>query len=300
MKSFSLKYSRVLVLASVCLGTVCAWAAPLKVLMIGNSYSICVLKHMPQVAKSCGAELDIASLYIGGCPMARHVQNIENAADLSYMLTWNRCGDDKADWPELAACIKTTTVRNHKTGKEGPAKRANICAALAADRWDIVTVQQASHFSFKAESYHPWGDKLLATVKKLAPQAKIYLQETWSDQPESKRLASWKFTSATMYAALHRCYADFAKENSLPVIPTGTAVEFARGVAPLQCAGGNPHLGPVGEYLQGLVWTAKIFGKDVTSCAYAPAGMEVAVATALKTAAMRAVKGELPASAEAK
>ena len=56
----------------------------------------------------------------------------------------------------------------------------------------------------------------------------------------------------------------------------------------------------MGEYLQGLVWTAKIFGKDVTSCAYAPAGMEVAVATALKTAAMRAVKGELPASAEAK
>ena len=36
----------------------------LKVLMIGNSFSICNLREMPQVAKSMGKKLDLASLYI--------------------------------------------------------------------------------------------------------------------------------------------------------------------------------------------------------------------------------------------
>ena len=52
----------------------------LKVLMIGNSFSICNLKQMPQVAESMGKKLDIASLYIGGCSLERHWRNVEAAA----------------------------------------------------------------------------------------------------------------------------------------------------------------------------------------------------------------------------
>ena len=39
---------------------------PLKVLMIGNSFSICNLRQMPQVAEPVGKRLDVASLWVGG------------------------------------------------------------------------------------------------------------------------------------------------------------------------------------------------------------------------------------------
>ena len=247
----------------------------LKVLMIGNSYSICVLNHMPKVAADCGCPLDLCSLYIGGCPMERHVANIANPTSKPYQVSCSWAFGEKPAFP----------------------KKANIPEMLAAEKWDVVTVQQASHFSFSKDSYHPYGEKLLATIRQYAPQAEVVVQETWSDQPESKRLARWSFTSQTMYAALHECYADFAKLNGLRVIPTGTAVEFARGVMPLQAPKGNPHLGKAGEYLQALVWTARLFGVDVTTCGYAPEDMSADQAAALKAAAMKAVRGELPASA---
>ena len=47
-----------------------------KVLMIGNSFSICCLQHLPQVAADRGVDLDLASLYIGGCSLQRHWENV--------------------------------------------------------------------------------------------------------------------------------------------------------------------------------------------------------------------------------
>ena len=57
---------------------------PLKVLMIGNSFSICNLKQMPQVAKSMGLKLDLASLYIGGCSLERHWNNVVASANAAF------------------------------------------------------------------------------------------------------------------------------------------------------------------------------------------------------------------------
>ena len=57
---------------------------PLKVLMIGNSFSICVLREMPACAASAGETLDLASLYIGGCPLDRHWENVEKAGDPDF------------------------------------------------------------------------------------------------------------------------------------------------------------------------------------------------------------------------
>ena len=48
----------------------------LKVLMIGNSFSICLLQQFPQVAKSMDVQLDLCSMFIGGCSFERHWQNV--------------------------------------------------------------------------------------------------------------------------------------------------------------------------------------------------------------------------------
>lgn len=250
-----------------------------KVLMIGNSFSICLLKHLPQVAADRGVELDLASLYIGGCSLKRHWENVEKDGDEAfkpYLFGRNRFG-------------------SFTQGK------ANVCEALRMEKWDIVTIQQASHESWKPESYHPYGDKLIAKIRELAPQAKIYVQETWSYTPWDKRLAKWGVDQDEMYAKLHAAYGAFAKEKELPVIPFGTAVQEWRRRLPVKYAensfggdvvggGGQDerdhfkrdvsgkwvpncdvfHLGRRGEYFQALVWARTLFGVDLKDLKFKP------------------------------
>ena len=250
-----------------------------KVLMIGNSFSICLLRHLPQVAADRGVELDLASLYIGGCSLKRHWENVERDGEEDfrpYRFGRNRFGEYT----------------------EGT---ANVCEALRMEKWDIVTIQQASHESWRPESYHPYGDDLIAKVRELAPQAMIYIQETWSYTPWDKRFEKWGIDQNEMYAKLHEAYGAFAKEKGLPVIPFGTAVQTWRRLKPVKYAensfggdvvgGGKQeerdhfkrdvsgkwvpncdvfHLNRTGEYFQALVWAKTIFGVDVTDVKYKP------------------------------
>ena len=57
-------------------------AKTLKVLTIGNSFSICLLKQLPQCAAAMpDCTLDLCSLYIGGCSLERHWNNVVAATN---------------------------------------------------------------------------------------------------------------------------------------------------------------------------------------------------------------------------
>ena len=251
-----------------------------KVLMIGNSFSICLLHHLPQVAADRGVELDLASLYIGGCTLKRHWSNVlSNEVDQAF--------------------------RPYKFGRNRFGKytetKMNVCDALRLAKWDIVTIQQGSHESWKPKSYHPYGDDLVAKIRELAPQAQIVVQETWSYTPWDKRLAQWGIDQDQMYAKLHGAYADFAKQHGLGVIPFGTAVQEWRRRLPVKYTeksfGGDVvggawqdprdqfkrgadnkwvpnsdvfHLNNRGEYFQALVWVRALFGVDLNGLGYRP------------------------------
>jgi hypothetical protein len=242
----------------------------LKVLMIGNSFSICTLKEMPSIAKSMNLKLDLASLYIGGCSLKRHWNNVvasTNAAFKPYRF------DRTADGVE----IKTRKV-------------SNIPAALAMDKWDIVTIQQVSSDSWNLDSFYPYGDLLVEKIRELAPQAKIVVQETWSYPPWNKRLKKFGFDHIEMYTRLKKAYASFAKKHSFDVIPVGTAAEFV-DVRDELFTKPDFHFNGQGMYLQGLVWTAKLFGVDVRKCEYKPEWLGAERAKVLREAAMDAVEG---------
>ena len=50
------------------------------------------------------------------------------------------------------------------------------------------------------------------------------------------------------------------------------------------------HLNPAGEYLQGCVWVAALFGVDVTACPYRPDFVPEDRAALMRRAAMAAVR----------
>ena len=243
---------------------------PCRVLMIGNSFSISCTRQLPQVAEANGHKLDLASLYIGGCSLERHWRNVEAAATNA---TFKPYRFDRF-------------VEGRRVVEKGA---ANIPDALTMDKWDIVTVQQCSHKSWDAASYHPWGDNLVAKIRELAPQAKILVQETWSYPPWDRRLKNFGFDQVEMYARLHDAYAAFAKKYGFGIIPVGTAAEICEDRNALFTKPDFHFNHEEGEYLQALVWDAAIFGFKINqSCDYRPEGMSEARADELMTAAIRA------------
>ena len=270
----------------------------MKTLMIGNSFSICVLKYMPSVAAELGCDLDLASLYIGGCPLMRHAANIAAGGypdHRPYLVTWNY-----ASLQDQTA-VPFASLLGGEKGDHG-----NIPQLLAADKWDVVTIQQASHESWKPDTYHPWVDMVISAIRKHAPQAKIVVQQTWSYcnadaricNQETKGPGTWGIDQLGMYERLTANYSKLAAENGFDIIPTGKAVQLYRARRPVTKVAedvvGNfgkdengveyadtIHLNRDGEYLQACVWTAKLFGADVTKLATVPENLNTPANAAL-------------------
>ena len=265
--------------------------APLKILMIGNSFSISVLSYGPQVAHRLDTGMDICSLYIGGCSLARHAGNIRQAGvdpDFApYAVRWSYDSLETGAEPPFAGVLKPD-------GKGVPHRMANVPQMLAADKWDVVTIQQASHESWNPATYEPFAGEVIATVRKYAPQAKIVIQQTWSYCDADGRIrdsasggpGSWGFDQAGMFERLAENYGALARKYGFEIIPTGRAVQLYRESLPVRdiaddvvgnvrsengaWKGDTIHLNKDGEYLQACVWVAKLLGADVAKLDWAP------------------------------
>ena len=49
----------------------------MKVLAIGNSFSEDATRYLHQIGEAAGVKNQIVNLYIGGCPLETHWENIE-------------------------------------------------------------------------------------------------------------------------------------------------------------------------------------------------------------------------------
>lgn len=272
---------------------------PLKVLAIGNSFSIQMHWAVPPVAASLGRRLDICTMYIGGCSLERHCNNLRAPETMPYQIDWTYNNlKENADVPFLSVL---TNLTSKKTGRA--TRRSNIPQMLKAERWDVVVIQQASHESWKSETYHPAGDELVKVIREKAPQAKIVVQETWSYVSFCPRYEKWGIDQTEMYNRLHVCYGDFASAYGFDLIPVGTAVQLYRRQLPVRSTdtevGGDPvgkspkgdsiHMNADGNYLQALVWAGTLLGVDVANCAYVPKGVDPARAAVMRKCAAQAV-----------
>ena len=254
-------------------------AKELKVLMIGNSFSRSVTQFLPQVVKAGKKHtLLLASASIGGCSLQKHCANI----------------DKEQKDPNFKSYVISVT------GEKG--RKGRMSDILTYKKWDIVTIQQVSHQSFKKEMTREYAAKLIAYIRKLAPQAEIVIHQTWayrSDNPMFHKKDK-PFTQEQMYNGLVENYNELAKTHKLRIIPVGTAVQLYRKALPvkavkytseqikalkrpavLDLSGGDlvgwmrwlkkdakepyndrAHLGRAGAYVQGCVWYMFLFDED--------------------------------------
>lgn len=229
----------------------------IQVLAIGNSFSDDARTFVHQIAAAAGVELVIGNLYIGGCSLERH---------------WNNAQSDEKAYDYS------------KTGCEN--RPASIREALEEEPWDFVTLQQASHFSGKIETYQPYLNGLSAYVRKYAPQTEQLIHETWAYEIDSDHGAfpDYKCDQALMYRLLKDAYEQAARDiGGARIIPCGDAFQIARANPVFDYAHGGQSLNrdgfhasfTKGRYLLGCVWVETLAGVNVIGNAFVPTWPDV-------------------------
>ncbi len=211
----------------------------IQVLSIGNSFSQDAQRYLHELAKSEGVDLQTVNLYIGGCSLEKHFRNL------------------KGDRREYTLEVNGQTAEGFMTG---------IREALTARNWDVVTLQQASHESYREETYQPYIKVLADAVRENCPKAKLFLHQTWGYESGSVRIRAHGFeTYDEMFARVMNCYDRAAGEvHADGVIPAGLAFQYAlkNGIGRIHRDTFHASYG-MGRFLLALVWYGFITGNDL-------------------------------------
>ena len=269
-----------------------------KLFTIGNSFSQNATRYLADVTKAGGNVLIQKGAVIGGSSMEVH------------------CGKIDANEKD------PTSAAGHYTGGKG------LKELLASDKWDFITIQQASIKSHDLQTYQPFATKLRDYVKKHAPGAELLVHQTWAyrvDDPRfSPNASAEPRTQKAMYDGLTNAYTTIAKELGIRRIPTGDAfymvdtdpkwgyrpdkqfdsktakspalpvqshslhVGYRRANDKLGMDG--HHANVAGEYLGACVWYEILFDTSVVGNTFVPKGVDADFAKFLQETAHKAVE----------
>lgn len=227
-------------------------ADTLRILAIGNSFSEnAVEQNLHEIAAADGKCAIIGNMYIGGCSLERHYYNSQTAnRDYSY---------------------RKIDASGHKTVIEG----VTLEEALADEHWDVVTFQQASHFSGQPDTYEPYLTGLIEFVEARVPVGtKFYWHQTWAYAQTTGHEAFPNYDSSQgkMYEAIVDAAAKACKDHNLTIIPCGTAIQNVRDTFigdNLNVPDGY-HLNEAGCYAAACTWYQTLFGESVVRNRFEP------------------------------
>lgn len=190
-------------LTFVLLAQASAWAAgpkTVRILSIGNSFSRNATNHLDDLAEAGGHTLIHTPIVVGGASLELHSEKaIAHAKDPL----------DKAGL--------------YANGR-------SLVQELEAEKWDYVTVQQASIKSHDLATYQPHAGRLWELIQKQAPTAKLLVHQTWAYRVDDPRFTkpnkevNGPKTQAEMYERLSAAYEAITQELGARRLPVGDAM----------------------------------------------------------------------------
>lgn len=244
--------------------------SPTRILAIGNSFSQdAVEQYLYELAQAAGIEVVIGNMYIGGCDLDKHLNNMR--------------GDNAA-----------YEYRKVKDGKKVNKSSYRLSDALIDEKWDYISLQQASGKSGKYETYAALAD-LIAEVQTFRPKAKLMWHQTWAYASTSthESFPEYNKDQMTMYNAIvsaaNQAMEDNTELNIL--IPSGTAIQNGR-TSFLGDAFNRDgyHLEVTyGRYTAACTWFEAIFRQTVVGNSYAPQTIDPQIVKIAQNAAHLAV-----------
>lgn len=210
-----------------------------KVLAIGNSFSIDAMRYLRDIAQADGEKIKPCNAAIGGCSLSKHFRMMRSERP-EYMFFFN--GED--------------------TGM-----RVTLKEALGSDEWDFVTLQQVSHFAPHYETYQPYLDELAAYVRYFAPNTKLLMHQTWAYEQGTPRLheVGGYQDQADMFRDVKASYEKAAAAvNAAGLLPSGELMQrlIKNGFSPVHRDSFHAGLG-IPRYAMGALWYELLTGKTV-------------------------------------
>ncbi len=223
----------------------------LKILFVGNSFSVDTAQHLPEIARAFGVKnIHIGVLYIGGCSTRKHYANITEAIK-GY------------DYYESFAQNGEWSCKNGVSSNE----------AIVSDDWDFIALQHGTIDGSRNTDvqYYDKLAPLVAAVRAIAPEkSKIvfnmhWVGEPWHTHPE---IVSFGGDTNKMYEIITEIVQSYVAKTPLldRITPVGTAIQNARTskIKTLNRDGYHLSLG-AGRYIAALAFFASLTGADVSN-----------------------------------
>ncbi len=223
----------------------------MKILSIGNSFSTDSHKWLHKLAQLNGLNIETANLFIGGCSLETHWKNFtENNADYSLEINGN-------DGNEMIS----------------------ISQALDMAEWDVITFQQASHFSGMQNTYQPYLSDLANEVKKAQPGAEFYFHRTWAYEIDSPHpgFSDYNHNQKEMFDKIVSASQFAAESIGAEIIPTGSVIQKIRETVPdfdyknggiSLCRDGFHLSFDYGRFAAAAIWIHTLTGKKIKCDAF--------------------------------
>ena len=189
--------------ARLCFAEAPAQPKTIRLLTVGNSFSHNATHYLGDLAKAAGDTLILREDNVGGASLELH---------------WSKAQAFEKD--------PADKLGHYTAGK-------SLKDALTGERWDFITIQQASIKSHDLATYRPFAKQLCDYIKRYAPDATLLLHETWEYRADDSRFSqqtpkpSEPKTQDEMYAGLASAYATIAKELGVRCLPVGDAFHLA-------------------------------------------------------------------------
>ncbi len=225
-----------------------------SVLMIGNSNCSYFNDELLEIARADGIEMIIANLYISGCSVEKHVEQMEYKMDYTKY---------------TVRTVQGTTVYDNEI---------NLQEALAERQWDAITLQQhydplvAKSVKVANGVTNRYAKKIYDYLKQEQPGALLFWQQMWAFQlgyPGTEVVEEKRIETVEKQSEI----AEVIRQNSMYVcdenqayrIPVGDAWQIARADERIGHTLSNKnssgdtdyiHDGEVGggQYLNACVW----------------------------------------------
>ena len=178
----------------------------LKILCIGNSFSVDCMEYVYQIAQAAGVKnIKLGNLFISGCTLKTHLLNAE--------------GDEPA-----------YTYYTNDSGKWVNTKNYKMSDAIKSEDWDFISFQQASGKSTQPDTYDDL-ELLMPLVEEICtnPKLEFIWHMTWAYRGDSVS-SKYENDQKVMYEFI----VDAVQEKIVPnakikrIVPSGTSIQNAR------------------------------------------------------------------------
>ena len=201
----------------------------LRVLSIGNSYSLDALSYVPYIMKAVAPQiyLKLDIMYIGGGSL----NEFYNALD-------------STTWAPVDYGTPTSFIHywSHGAKPWDGVDDVPMTDVIASHPWDVIVLQQQSNASRDYSTYQPYLSQIMGWIDEKVTWQHEYAWLITPSYPDNLPRLAPDTTSVQMFERILECVRNVQSDTGIDLLlPCGTAIQNAR-TTPLDSLGDFGHL----------------------------------------------------------